>query len=429
MAVKRRISLWFLVSLFLINFLPTPAHAKPDVVNTTECERDLDEFSKIKEGTSESFRHRITLMDQAQKHCEGLENGAVYLMMALDAKMKAGIQNTGSILPAGQLLKQISETSTLQGRIKLIHDHLSYGLTAITAMEAASQPLQQKPAVSDLVVALRKLPVPSPPGFADAHFTILIDLLRRQGMDRRGIDLTPVSDFFIAAYTPEQLSEQEAIQIAQLFVHDGRVTEPEWNYIWKKHTKAACYSCLRIVLKAKDHGSQEIRTKRILQALAYAPANPSYSQLGRFQSFFPMEDVGYFLAIEKQLPESLTQQFDWNFYERMLSSYPAVTADGSELPPPSPEQRAFLARAVQVLSRKPPGGLDKEYCFEMEGNIYPLRAKDPKINLRPLYPRICECYDPGQKFAEDIIVTPSFANLIKDLDLECKQKLLERVGR
>lgn len=359
-------------------------YADENFADPEKCEKDIDEFSKLQGHSAESFVRRRAQLDAALADCREIDVRPTPALMALDAKLVAGLdrfeftsQQEDKLVRRTEhaefpsiarrdaldsmeedgvyflrtppdMREQLRETKTLIGRLQTIRDYVHSRALVFAVFDAAhAADLDSAAGVRRLLDAMRVAPRGRPyNAMDDINFFALYYLYRVKA------DVREIKVFMREAYPVETLVKNGTFlgqdgRMARFFAADGKVGPDEWNYIIASHKEYTCDYCLHALLRAQDHGGDEIRLRRVMAAYDTLPANDPdrVSALNhRYQKFMPTEDGAFLLRIEQKLLPEMRTWYDARMWEQVMSA--AVQAKSPELP-------KLAERYLEALAQKP----------------------------------------------------------------------------
>ena len=375
------------------------SYTKEDFSDPAACEQDIEAFRRIEGRTAESFRRRAAALDAALLHCAKIDVRPTPAMLALDEKIKAGLDSfeyksqgerredsydsrpywAWYLTTDPALRQQIAESKTLLARFQLARDYVRSRALVFEVIEAVRAAGWDTPAgISRLAAAMEKAPTGTPYGGANVHFAALGTFYHAK------TDTAPVGAVLRKLYDPATLDAGQQWSAALFYADDKKVTEEEWSWSFRAHQAHRCVNCLRALVVAPDHGPDpELRLKRFLQAYqasvgAFTGKNPEARAVTELTGY---SDPGLVLAVEGRLPEAARAAFTWKFLREVLTRIDPRRTDPSAIPP-------FLARAVRQLAAEATPE-DEGFCTGLAAEVEPLVKKgaDPA----PLDRAVCGC--------------------------------------
>jgi len=325
------------------------AYASEHFADPAECQRLIDAFRATKERTAASFRQRTQLLDDAMAACKDIDVRPTPLVDALHEKLYAGM-DAFEFTPDRQqarleepffdttwyhsreemmrerraadaylttyapLRQQIRETPTLVDRIKLARDYVYNRALVFDVIEAAvSDNLDSSAGIARLLAALRAAPPGAQYGSLDVHFAGLYSL------EKVRADIGGITQFYRQAYSPESLTWEKGIPLANLFAKDHKIDEVEWKYIFDLHKKNHCPVCVLELLETADHGGAKIRDARFFAVLDHdlSKTRRPEDRKRTVAELIP-RDPQFTLHIRTLLPKDLQPALDWDFFVRRL---------------------------------------------------------------------------------------------------------------
>jgi len=398
-----------------------PGYTKEDFADPALCETDIEAFRGVKDRTAESFRERTRRLDDALIHCARIDVRPTPAILALDAKLRAGMDafefteemqhrlveesQVGDPWERGAesrreaamqdrpwwawylttyppLRQGIAEAKLLTDRLQLVRDYVANRALVFDVIEAVrTRELDTPAGIERLRAALEKAPIGGQYGSQDVHFDAL------SAFNHPKSDTEAIGALLRKLYDPRKLDGGQDWTAALFFHGDDRCTADEWNWIYAASETRLCVPCLRVLLEAKDHGSKETRLQRFQQAYALAAPrmkgkNP---EVRAFTELVGHNEAGLLVAALPLVPPTVQQQLGWEF----VSS--AVYALERKRDTPE-EASALLALAVSLLQRQvdraEPKQLESE-CSALAERIKVLEQHHAQT--APLGAQACTC--------------------------------------
>ena len=394
-----------------------PRYSDEKFADPERCEKEIDAFANIPGYSAESFAKRRALLDAALGDCKEIDVRPTPAIMALDAKLGAGQEAFEPSVsqaiewlraPKG-LRKQISESKTLVERIQLVRDYVADRFFVFSIYDAVRAPDMDTPAgVQRLLHALGAYAPGVRYGAADdVHIAFLFKL------DKVKSDTTVIGDYLRQAYPPAKLLRSGNFLgqdgcLARFFASDGKVSEAEWKYIVAAHQLTPCVGCLRNLVAAKDHGTDEIRLQRLVFAYETLSDREKPGSLNHlFQHFMPIGDSAFLLRNEKKLPAAMQTWFDGRMLEAMWRE---AERNGDE-----ESKKRVAKRFAEALAQKPVTENERDYCDHLDDRLGQLE-KAGAPGLTAADPMLCWCLNGAMKtmsdryHAKQVIVARSLAH-------------------
>lgn len=393
------------------------SYTKEDFADPAACEKDLDGFRNVEGRDAASFRARTGFLDAALIHCAQIDVRPTPAMLALDEKLKAGLdafeftdrfqdrwaeQNRVSdpfsygasdsrsaslqsrpfwawyLTSDPALRRQIAENKTLLGRFRLARDWVASRALVFDVIEAVRSKDWDTPAgIARLAAAMEKAPVGTSYGQKNVHVSAVASFYRAKS------DTAAVGAIFRKLYPPESVGPGDSWPVSLFFADDKKVTPEEWDYVFAMHEKSTCAPCLRVLLAAKDHGPDpELRYRRFLTAYQ--------SVVTRFKGKLPevravtelagYNEPGLLVAMEARLPEAARAAYTYKYLGEVVSRiYPEKTDPA--------DAAALLSRAVKQLAAE---AMDERgACSQLASQLEHLVGK--KADVGPLDGAVCAC--------------------------------------
>lgn len=401
-----------------------PRYQKEDFADPAACEKDVQAFRTQEGRTAESFAKRTAQLDAALVHCDKIDVRPTPALMALDEKLRAGLDQFeftdkvasrladetawmvsgdrwgksareeavdtfrplwGWYLATWPPMRQeFAESKLLTQRIKLVRDLVANKARVMAVLEAAqAKELDSEAGVARLLAALRAAPLGSQYGAPDVHFAVLGSL------ERLRTSTQAVQAWYREAYPADKL-ERTAYpgNLVRLFAADKRVTPEEWSWALAAGKGGGCPICARALVAVRDHGGEEVRFARFAEALQQGaeqlarkgPAGPKEWQRA-FKSLAPMADPAFLVAVEPRLPEAALPAFEWGFLLDALHRMDDAQPDA--------DQALLLARAAAEAAKAPPQGEDEGSCRLLDAQWKALEEDAGPVE--PLFARTCAC--------------------------------------
>ena len=347
-----------------------PRYADEKFSDPARCEIDIETFARVSGRKAEAFKTRRDALDAALSDCKDIDVRPTPAMMALDAKLHAGLdsfehndqirfesehQSYYSRTPKG-FREDLKETKTLIDRIRKVRNYVHDRFLVYSVFDAAyAKDLHTPAGVQRLLAAMQRCPPGARYGAVD---DVNISILHR--LKKPKVDTSAISEFIRKAYPVDALNRSGNFlgqdgQVAIFFASDDKVSAPEWDYVVKSHQLTPCNFCLSDLLAAHDHGGDDVRLKRLLFAYSTLPAPKKKPTLNHsFLTFMPTGDSEFLLRIESRLPSEMQSWYDGHFWEKVFGSVPKDA---------SPEIKKRAAeRFGKALGREPVTEQGRDYC-------------------------------------------------------------------
>jgi hypothetical protein len=354
-----------------------PQYASEKFSDPARCELDIENYARVRGRHAENFKARLDALDAALADCKDIDVRPTPAMMALDAKLHAGLdsfehseairfesehQAYYSRTPAG-FREDLRETKTLIDRFRKVRNYVHDRFLVFSVFDAAyAKDLQTPAGVQRLLAAMQRCPPGARYGATDdVNISVLWKLKKPK------VDTTAIGDFIRKAYPVDSLRRSGNFmgqdgQVASFFAGDDKVSAAEWDYVFKGHQIEPCNGCLSPLLEAHDHGGDDVRFKRLLAAYDSLPApkrKPTYNNL--WLTFMPTGDAEFLLRIEPRLPATMQTWYDGHFWEKVFGSLPKEV---------SPEAKKRTAeRFAKALAREPVTEEGREYCDHLSKRL------------------------------------------------------------
>ncbi len=172
------------------------------------------------------------------------------------------------------------------------------------------------------------------------------------------------------------------------------MTTEEWAFIVEANTHVPCVTCFRTLLAAPDHGGDEVRLQRLLDAYAVFPTvdGVGHRRFGRYERtadgrpdtsvYLPRGDPRFVLEIEARLPATMQR---W-YHDAFLADLYASAKRGAD---PALQTRV-AERYVTALGVRPEAKRVHHYCTHMSARLEELYA-DAVPGLDRLREVVCWC--------------------------------------
>jgi hypothetical protein len=414
-----------------------PSYTRESFADSTACEQDIETFKQLRDRTAAAFRERTRLLDLALGHCADIDVRPTPAIMALDEKLRAGMDafeltermqqarleepffettwyksrqdmmkwrslEDWYLTTYQPLRQQIAETKKLADRIRLVRDYVANKALVFDVIEAARAPdVDTSAGKQRLLAALKRAPVGSQYGAPKVHFSVLYTISRLSG------DTTALTRYLMAAFPAAELGSGEAFEMAKLLAGDGRIDADEWTYLFLAHTTGqkrggGCTPCLRVALAERHHGGPSARIERFLAALASLPPKDSLRERRRqLEELVPLDDPLFVLELETHLPQPYRPTFDLELLDEVVKrfGYPPVPQEAPPimrrvvamlLDPAAASEDPKVGRC-QTLGhwlerlkrfRAERAGVDKAVCACLDGELRGERvSSSPKADL------------------------------------------------
>ncbi|MBS2025187.1 MAG: hypothetical protein JST92_22535, partial [Deltaproteobacteria bacterium] len=332
-----------------------------DFADPAACEKDIDTFRHLQGRDADSFRKRASLLTAALAHCDKIDVRPTPALMALDEKLRAGMdefeftqkrQNALAdetswmtrdrdttfgdhsrqeaidefrplwawYLTTYEPLRQdFAESKLLTQRIKLVRDLVANKALVFDVLEAAlSKELDSAAGVQRLLKAVQAAPTGGQYGSPDVHWAVL------DSLEKLKADTQAIQAWYRTAYPPTKLDRFAVPQnLVRVFASDGAVSQEEWDWTYAMIGAGQCSWCSRMLLAVKDHGAPETRLTRAQDALEQAIKLSRRAQTPKDQAYTwsnlgPMKDPAFLLAFEPRLKPEVRAWLDWGFWKTVL---------------------------------------------------------------------------------------------------------------
>jgi hypothetical protein len=398
-----------------------PSYTKEDFADPALCEQDIEAFRDVKGRTADSFRERTKAMDAALIHCARIDVRPTPAFLSLDSKLHTGLEafefndrmqqqfveerpkldafEYGASssreaalqdrpLWAWYLTSQpdfhrgISEGKTLNARLQLIRDYVANRALIFDVIEAARMRDLDTPAgVERLRAAMERAPAGGQYGSQDVHFAVLSSFYRAKS------NLEPIGALIRKLYDPRKLAPGQPWTTALFFGTDDRVSQEEWDFIFKSEEAHVCVECLRVLLEAKDHGSMEVRLARFDQAYAFVVPRMTgkISEVRAFTNLVGHNHADLLVAALNRVPKEVAQQLTWDFLSSAVFALDAKKNSKEEI---AALNSKVVALQQQELERADPKQLKNE-CTSLADRLK--RLEDKGADTSPLAGQACAC--------------------------------------
>jgi hypothetical protein len=375
-----------------------PRYADEKFEDPARCETDIDEYARAHGHSAAAFKTRRDALDRALVDCRSIDIRPTPAIMALDAKLHAGLdsfETKGPIrfesddweyytrLPSG-FREDLRQTKTLIGRIQKVRDYVHDRFLVFSVHDAAwAKDLDTAAGVQRLLAAMQRCPPGARFGAADD-----VNIAMLWKLKKMKIDTTAIGDHLRKVYPVDSLIRSGNFlgqdgRLASFFAADDKVTAPEWDYVVKSHQLTPCVGCLSNLLEARDHGGDEVRLKRLLFAYDTLPASKKAGGLNHsYQQFMPLKDPEFLLRIEPKLPETMRAWYDGRMWEAVFDEAKRHA---------SPEvQKRVAARFAKALGREPVTEKGRDYCDNLDKRLSKLEETQAP-GLDAAYGMLCWC--------------------------------------
>jgi hypothetical protein len=357
-----------------------PRYADDKFEDPARCETDIDEYARARGHTAEAFKIRRDALDRALADCRSIDIRPTPAIMALDAKLHAGLDSFETKdpirfesddweyytrLPSG-FREDLRQTKTLIGRIQKVRDYVHDRFLVFSVHDAAwAKDLDTPAGVQRLLAAMQRCPPGARFGAADD-----VNIAMLWKLKKMKTDTTAIGDHLRKGYPVDALIRSGNFlgqdgRLASFFASDDKVTAPEWDYVVKSHQLTPCTGCLNNLLTAHDHGGDEVRLKRLLFAYDTLPASSKPGALNHsYQQFMPLNDPEFLLRIEPKLPEAMRAWYDGRMWDAVFDEAKRHA---------SPEvQKRVAARFAKALGREPITEKGRDYCDNLDRRLHKL---------------------------------------------------------
>ncbi len=375
-----------------------PRYADEKFEDPARCETDIDEYARARGHSAEAFKVRRDALDRALTDCRSIDIRPTPAIMALDAKLHAGLDSFETKdpirfessdweyytrLPAG-MREDLRQTKTLIGRIQKVRDYVHDRFLVFSVHDAAwAKDLDTSAGVQRLLAAMQRCPPGARFGAADD-----VNIAMLWKLKKMKTDTTAIGDLLRKLYPVESLHRTGNFmgqdgRLASFFASDDKVTAPEWDYVLKSHQITPCVGCLRDLLAARDHGGDELRLKRLVFAYETLPAASKPGALNHlYQHFMPIDDPEFLLRIEPRLPEAMRGWYDGRMWDAVFDEAKRHA---------SPDvQKHVAARFAKALGREPVTEKGRDFCDNLDRRLHKLEETEA-AGLDHAYAMLCWC--------------------------------------
>lgn len=400
-----------------------PSYAKENFADPSACEKSIDDFGKIVELTADSFRARAALLTQAISQCAEIDVRPTPAMMALDSKLHKGLGSVSGarsyaaryLVVPSSLSTQIAESKSWVDRLRLVRDYFANKALVFDVIEAIEGDTKTAAGLAKLLQTLKKAPVGRQYDAPNVQIDAVTSLYRVP------VDVSAINAFIRTTYPADKVDAEYGFRLANFFKDDAKTTQEEWDYIYSFHLRHPCVHCMRQLLAAPDHESDDRREKRFFQALA---AQPVFTKEGgkvpgdlpptaRYvRQIAPMADPRFLAEIFPKLPKALRDSLDWDFYGDVVSRLDKKKQTKEE-------QKGFLRLAVDYLATRQPAAQERSFCIAFADRIH--RLEEWTSDLGPLDAQICRCLSVGLASEPEYLVNKSeLRDRAEKRKLKCK---------
>ena len=398
-----------------------PSYTKEDFTDPAACEQDIDAFRNVKDRSADSFRERTRDLDAALIHCAKIDVRPTPAILALDAKLRAGMDafeftegmqnrlveesSVGDPWERGvdnkrdaamqdrpywawyltsnpKLRQEIAESKLLAQRLQLVRDYVANRALVFDVIEAVrTRDLDTPAGVEKLRAALEKAPVGSQYDSPDVHISALSAFFHTKS------DISALKAQLRRQYDPSKLQPGDAWHAAIFLKSDDRVSEEDWKWLFASESTQLCVECMRVLLEAHDHGSPEARFAQFDQAYAFAvPRLKTKDPEARaFVLLTGQSDAGLFLGALPRVPKTIAPQLEWDFLSAEVNALDNKKA--------SPEEKKALLALVVSLQQ---GMVDRAAGRDLENECNGLadhlkRLEEKGADASPLGAQACAC--------------------------------------
>lgn len=375
-----------------------PRYADEKFEDPARCETDIDEYARGRGHTAEAFKTRRDALDRALADCRSIDIRPTPAIMALDAKLHAGLDSFETKdpirfessdweyytrLPSG-FREDLRQTKTLIGRIQKVRDYVHNRFLVFSVHDAAwANDLDTPAGVQRLLAAMQRCPPGARFGAADD-----VNIAMLWKLKKMKTDTTAIGDYLRKVYPVDSLIRSGNFlgqdgRLASFFASDDKVTAPEWDYVVKSHQLTPCTGCLNNLLTAHDHGGDEVRLKRLLFAYDTLPASSKPGALNHsYQQFMPLNDPEFLLRIEPKLPEAMRAWYDGRMWDAVFDE--AKRHASLEI------QKRVATRFAKALGREPITEKGRDYCDNLDRRLHKLEEAEAS-GLDAAYGMLCWC--------------------------------------
>jgi len=354
-----------------------PRYADEKFADPERCEIDIDEYSRARGHTADAFKIRRDALERGVADCKDIDVRPTPAMMALDAKLHAGLDSFETTNPLGfdsddweyytrlpsGFREDLRQTKTLIDRIRKVRDYVHDRFLVFSVHDAAwAKDIDTPAGVARLLSAMQRCAPGARFGAAD---DVNIAMLWR--LKKVKADTTAIGDYLRKVYPVESLRRSGNFmgqdgRIASFFAGDDKVSAPEWDYVVKAHQLTPCVGCLSGLIAAHDHGGDDVRLKRILFAYDTLPVSARPGALNhQYQQFMPIKDPEFLLRIETKLPEAMRAWYDGRMWDAVFNEAKRHA---------SPQVQAQVAaRFAKALAREPVTEKGRDYCDDLNARL------------------------------------------------------------
>ena len=375
-----------------------PRYADEKFEDPARCETDIDEYARGRGHPAEAFKTRRDALDRALADCRSIDIRPTPAIMALDAKLHAGLDSFETKdpirfessdweyytrLPSG-FREDLRQTKTLIGRIQKVRDYVHNRFLVFSVHDAAwAKDLDTPAGVQRLLAAMQRCPPGARFGAADD-----VNIAMLWKLKKMKTDTTAIGDYLRKVYPVDSLIRSGNFlgqdgRLASFFASDDKVTAPEWDYVVKSHQLTPCTGCLNNLLTAHDHGGDDVRLKRLLFAYDTLPASSKPGALNHsYQQFMPLNDPEFLLRIEPKLPEAMRAWYDGRMWDAVFDE--AKRHASLEI------QKRVATRFAKALGREPITEKGRDYCDNLDRRLHKLEEAEAS-GLDAAYGMLCWC--------------------------------------
>ena len=214
-------------------------------------------------------------------------------------------------------------------------------------------------------------------------------------LEKARADTRAIADFYRTSYLPEspppKMPAREWQDIAGTLAVDGRTTSEEWAWGLRVTQAGLCTHCLAPLLRARDHGSPEVRMARFWEGLKALRASMA-AQVARHPEYglselLPYYDPAFVLDAEANAPDEWKPQFNYDIWSRAAASFRDTQAEA--------DQARVLRRMSETAATF--SARERDGCYDLVKHLEHVKREDAPPS-DPLGVAICGCLT--KEFAE-----------------------------
>ncbi|MEE8409535.1 MAG: hypothetical protein V3T05_08015 [Myxococcota bacterium] len=355
------------------------------------CQALIEDFKTVEGHTAESFRRRVSLLEEALAACAEIDVRPTPMMQSLEEKLSIGMGTFRKRAPRylykhwladyPPMWEQYKQSPKFAERLQLLLGYLRSKVPILEVTEAAyvdAEALDTPEAIANLFAKMKAAPKEEAYGVGDVHMLAVSHLASQARKGHLTQDLSAISAWVRKTYPPAPMIEWGHVGgVARLFAADGVIDAEEWAWTtglsdrWRARIQHDLF-------KVEKHTGKS-RKARFHEALAtLQEVRPKDEPKRLLEALMPREVPRFFLEIEPSLPDAFRKIITWELLKKQLPNL-------RDLHPPK-DQARLVERMRKALIDDP---IDNRMCVDLYKRLELLEKYG--ASTKRLTDPICDC--------------------------------------